>query len=206
MDNILKKVQSKALYIHEDLVELLHFVYDFKLNSFLPKDKIVIFENDFEGAYDDIKDANNLIFLLNPVTTAIKTINSIVLRNENKAIYKRYIVYFVPKVDCFVLDEIARVNLTKKIEVNSFNFGLIAFNPGLISLELNHCTHPVEVINLSVEALLKISKLSGRFSKIIGKGERAKVISLLFRQYYSNLRGWLLKRIRLLKIRAVVLS
>ena len=205
MENILKKVQSKALFIHEDLVELLHFVYDFKLNSIVPQDKVVIFENDTE-AYEDFKDANNLIFLLNPVTTAIKTINSIVLRNENKAIYKRYIVYFVPKVDCFVLDEIARVNLTKKIEVNSFNFGLIAFNPGLISLELNHCTHPVEVINLSVEALLKISKLSGRFSKIIGKGERSKVISLLFRQYYSNMRGWLLKRIRLLKIRAVFLS
>jgi hypothetical protein len=94
---------------------------------------VVIFENDTE-AYEDFKDANTLIFLLNPVTTAIKTINSIVLRNENRAIYKKYIVYFVPKVDCFCLDEIARVGLTKKIEINGFNFGLIAFNPGLISL------------------------------------------------------------------------
>jgi hypothetical protein len=33
----------------------------------------------------------------------------------------------------------------------------------------------VEANNLCVEALMKVSKLAGRFSRIIGKGDKAKV-------------------------------
>lgn len=129
---IKKEAQSRILFIHEDLLELLNFAYDFKLNNLVPNEQIVLFENDTE-AIDDFK-ASTLIFFLNPVTAAIKTINSIILRNEARAISKRYIVYFVPKVDNFCIDEIARAGLTKKLEVNSFSFGLIAMNPGLVSM------------------------------------------------------------------------
>lgn len=43
-------------------------------------------------------------------------------------------------------------------------------------MELSPYNHPVEVQNLSVEALLKLTKLAGRFSKIIGKGDKSKAI------------------------------
>lgn len=151
----------------------MNFAYEFKLNNLIPNEQIVLFENDTE-AIDDFK-ATTLLFFLNPVTTAIKTLNSIILRNDARAITKKYLVYFVPKIDNFCLDELTRVGLTNRIELNSFGFGLISMNPGLISLELSPYSHPVDVTNLSVEALLKISKLAGRFSKIIGKGEKAKV-------------------------------
>jgi hypothetical protein len=184
---IKKEGQSRVLFIHEDVLELLNFAYDFKLNNLIPNEQIVLFENDTE-AIDDFK-ANTLLFFLNPVTTAIKTLNSIILRNETRAISKRYIVYFVPKVDNFCMEEITRAGLSHKVEINSFSFGLISINPGLTSLELSPYTHPVEVNNLSVEALLKISKLSGRFGRIIGKGEKARVRMGRFRSFYSNTRG-----------------
>ena len=43
-------------------------------------------------------------------------------------------------------------------------------------MELSPYNHPVEVQNLSVEALMKLTKLAGRFGKIIGKGDKSKAI------------------------------
>jgi hypothetical protein len=185
-----------VLFIHHDLLELLNFAYDFKLNNLIPNDQIVLFEDDTE-AIDDFK-ATTLVFILNPIPTAIRTISSIILRNETRAISKKYVVYFVPKVDHFCLDELARANLQEKVEIFGFNFGLISVNPGLISLELSFYTHPVEVTNLSVEALMKLSKLTGRFSRIIGKGEKSKVPVIQYRQSSSPTRSRCRRTIRLI--------
>lgn len=88
---------------------------------------------------------------------------------------RKYIVYFVPKISDFCKEEISRVNMTEKIILRSFSFGLIPFNPGLISLELSPHNHPVELNNLCTETLLKLSKLCGRFKNIVGKGEKSRV-------------------------------
>jgi hypothetical protein len=127
-----KEGHSRVLFIHQDLLELLNFAYEFKLNALIPNEQIVLFEDDTE-AIDDFK-ASTLLFFLNPVTTAIKTLNSIILRNESRAIAKRYLLYFVPKIDNFCSDELARAGLLGKVELNSFSFGLVSVSRGLLSL------------------------------------------------------------------------
>lgn len=108
-----KEGQSRVLFIHQELLELLNFAYEFKLNNLIPNEQIVLFENDTE-AIDDFK-ATTLLFFLNPITTAIKTLSSIILRNESRAISKKYVVYFVPKVDNFCMDELVRAGLNHRV-------------------------------------------------------------------------------------------
>lgn len=124
----------KVLYIHKDLLDLLNFCYGFKLQELLEKgDKIIHFEEDNE-ATDSNKDINNILFFLNPIPSAMRTISSLILRNQSKSIVKKYTLWLVPKVDHLCVDMLNNLDILNKIQVKSFNFGLIPLHSGLTTL------------------------------------------------------------------------
>ena len=102
-----------------------------------------------------------IMFLLHPKPSTITTIKSIILRNTSRNISKQYIVCFVPLVDIICMELMDKEQIRDKITVCNLNFGLIPFHDGLISIELSPHLHDVDVINCSVEALIRLSSLTG---------------------------------------------
>lgn len=155
-------IQSpKLIFAHRDLLSLFNFAYEFKFSDLLgDKDRLFEFEEDDEATDDS--SAINLVFLLHPVPTAMRTIKSVIVRNEAKfATKKQYRVCFVPRIDIVCLQELERLHVRNKVEVSSFDFGLIPFPNNLISLELSHHCHEVDFINSCVQSLLLLSKVAG---------------------------------------------
>jgi hypothetical protein len=64
----------------------------------------------------------------------MRTISSLILRNQSKSIIKKYTLWLVPKVDNLCVDMLNNLEILNKIEVKSFNFGLIPLHCGLTSL------------------------------------------------------------------------
>ena len=89
----------------------------------------------------DKSEAKNLVFILHPISSAMATITSMVLRNEASSIKKNYKICFVPKIDIICVEELERLKVRNKVEVTSFDFGVIPFPNKLYSLELSEHNH-----------------------------------------------------------------
>lgn len=107
----------------------------------------------------------------------MRTIKSVIVRNEAQfATKKHYKLCFVPKVDVICVQELERLKIKNKLEITSFDFGLIPFPNNLISLELAPHCQETDLINACVQSLLLLSKVAGEPIRIVGKGVRSQVI------------------------------